>query len=120
MSIFSISAGAKNLQEEAPAPGSAAEFFINFIKTSPKMGLEAAKKHATKIMKDHVTQDQLDRYATVDFKKQFKWGEKSKGNGFVRVQVRYFHAKGNLGDVITVKKINGKWMIANENADNDK
>ena len=120
MSIFSVSAGVKYLKDEAPAAGSAADFFINFIKTAPQTGLEDARKHATKSQKQLVTQDQLKRYATVDFKQAFKWIEKPKSNGFVTVKVRYTYSKGSLADSLTVKKINGKWMIAGEIEDKDK
>ena len=120
ISLFSASAGMKTLSEQPPEAGSAAEFVINFIKTAPKMGLEEAKKHATKVLKVTVSQRALDEYATVDFEQPFKWIEIQKPNGFVRVQVRYTYAKGSKSMGQELKKIDGKWMFASKNADKDK
>ena len=60
ISIFSASAGSKYLKDEAPTKGSAADFFINFIKTAPKMGLIEARTHATKAGGGTVSQPTLD------------------------------------------------------------
>jgi len=121
MSIFSVSAGMQNLKDQAPTEGSAANFFINFIKAAPQMGLEEAKKNATEAARFYaVEQKDLDRYATIDFEKPFRWIELPQANGFVRVQVRYTHASGDLSQGVMLKKIDGKWMFASKNADKDK